>query len=218
MRGSASRSDAADIEARLTAADPALGKLIAAVTARIGPQRIEHATVSPFEALVRAIVYQSVSTKAAAAIYARIRAAIGSPLTPKKLLAMPPDPLKALGLSTAKATCIHRLADWFTANPKLAWRLPSLSDDEVTKALTLIPGIGVWTVNVFLIFNLRRPDVMPATDLVIRRGVELIYGMTGAASPALVHEKALCWQPYRSIASLYLWNATRLKLTAADLS
>jgi DNA-3-methyladenine glycosylase II len=88
-----------------------------------------------------------------------------------------------------------------------------MSNDEVIKALTSIPGIGIWTANVFLIFNLRRPDVVPATDVGIRRGVQLAYGLTKIATPDLVHRRSVRWEPYRSIAFIYLWNAVKLKIS-----
>ena len=88
-----------------------------------------------------------------------------------------------------------------------------VSNDEVIKALTSIPGIGVWTANVFLIFNLQRPDVVPAMDIGIRRGVQLAYGLKKIATPDLVYKKSLRWRPYRSIASMYLWNAVKLKIS-----
>ena len=85
--------------------------------------------------------------------------------------------------------------------------------DEVIKALTDVAGIGVWTANAFLIFNLQRLDVMPATDLGIRRGVQLAYGLKSLLTPELVYKTALRWQPYRSIASIYLWNAVKLTIS-----
>jgi DNA-3-methyladenine glycosylase II len=207
-----------DIETELAQADPALGRVIAAVIARIGQQRIKPSRAAPFEALARAVIYQSVSEKAAVAIFARLKETVGGPLAPAKILAMPQGSMMAVGLSKSKANAIRNLAAWFAANPKTAEALPELSDDDVVKALTAVAGIGAWTVNVFLIFNLGRHDVMPASDLGIRRGVQLVYGLEDVASPKQVHEKAQCWRPYRSIASIYLWNAVKLKVGPGDLS
>lgn len=206
-----------DIEAALSEADPKLGKVIKAVASRIGRQRIPDSRSSPFEALVRAIVYQSVSAKAAAAIYERLRLLKGTS-TPAKILSLKQETIRAVGLSRSKAIYIHNLASWFMTNRTLAKNLPKLPDDDVVKVLTSIGGVGVWTANVFLIFNLQRLDVVPANDLGIRRGVQLVYGLKSIAPTELVHEKALRWRPYRSIASLYLWNAVRLKLDASDLT
>src|SRR5262249_31150101 len=151
--------------------DPRLAKLIAVVLERKGPQRIAATPFTPFEALLRAIVFQSVSAKAADAIYKRVRGLVRGKLSPAKILAVPQETLKAAGLSRAKARFVHNLAEWFVANAKLAKVLATLSDDEVMEALTAIPGIGAWTVNIFMIFNLGRLDIVPVNDLVVRRGV-----------------------------------------------
>jgi DNA-3-methyladenine glycosylase II len=207
-----------NIEAALTKADPELGRVIKAVIARIGPLRVTRSRASPFEALARAIVYQSVAAKAADTIFARLRQTGGGDLTPAAVLELKPESLRAIGLSTAKARYICNLAEWFSANPKIARELTSLPDKEVIQALTGIAGIGVWTANVFLIFSLGRLDVVPADDLGIRRGVQLAYRLKNVATPEQVHDKALLWHPYRSIASMYLWNAVKLKINANDLS
>jgi DNA-3-methyladenine glycosylase II len=207
-----------DIGRRLARADPALGRVIAAVISRIGPQQIAPSRATPFEALVRAIVYQSVSGKAAASIFSRLKETISGSLTPAKIAALRPQSLARAGLSSAKANTIRALAAWFISNRALAKALPVLPDDEVAAALTAIPGIGAWTVNVFLIFNLGRTDVLPAADLGIRRGVKLAYGLRALATPKQVVERSHAWQPYRSIASVYLWQAAKLKLGPDDLN
>ena len=208
----------ADIEKALARADPELGRAIAVVTARIGRQRISPSQTAPFESLVRAIVHQSVSGKAAATTFSRLREAFVGALTPSKILAKDDGFLATVGLSGTKTHTIRSLAEWFVANPETAKTLPEASSDDVIAALTGIAGIGTWTVNVFLIFDLGRPDIMPAGDLGIRRGVQLVYGLEHVATQQQVREKAQLWRPYRSIASIYLWNAVKLKLTESDLS
>ena len=205
-----------DIEALLSKADPALGRVIEAVRAKIGRQRIMPSRASPFEALTREIVYQSVSGNAAA-IFARLKIVAGT-LTPRRVTALTPAAIMSAGLSKAKTQAIRSLAEWSSANRRTAKALPTLPDKEVIEALIDIPGIGVWTANVFLIFNLGRLDVMPANDLGIRRGVQLVCGLKGVATGRQVHDKALLWRPYRSIASIYLWNAVKLRVSAADLT
>jgi DNA-3-methyladenine glycosylase II len=205
------------IERRLTAADPALGRVVAAVIARIGRQRIAPSRATPFQALVRAVVYQSVSGKAGALIFARLEAAAGKPLTPARIIAQQPKSLARAGLSSAKVRTIRGLAAWFASNVARAKALPTLSDREIAETLGAIPGIGVWTANVFMIFNLGRIDVMPAADLGIRRGVQLADGSRMMATPAEVLERSQKWSPYRSIASIYLWQAGKLKLGPDDL-
>ena len=207
-----------DIEVELAKTDPALGRVINAVIARIGGQRITPSRAAPFEALVRAIVYQSVSGNAAAVIFARLKQAVGGTISPEKILGMPEESIASVGLSKSKSRAVLNLAEWFAANRKTAKALPDLPDEEVVAALTEITGIGAWTANVFLIFSLGRLDVMPASDLGIRRGVQLVYGLKDAATPKQVHEKALLWRPHRSIASIYLWNAVKLKIAADDLT
>jgi DNA-3-methyladenine glycosylase II len=205
------------IENRLAATDPALGRVISAVIARIGPQRVAPSRASPFEALVRAVIYQSVSGKAAAAIFARLSKVVTKPLTPSKILGLPTHTLTTAGMSRVKKRTILELARWFNANRKLAKALGELPDDEVIDLLTKIPGIGAWTVNVLLIFNLGRLDVMPAADLGIRRGVQLADGLRVIATPKQVIQRSQAWAPYRSLASIYLWQATKLKLGPNDL-
>jgi DNA-3-methyladenine glycosylase II len=208
-------TDNGDIENVLTSADPKLGVLIDVVRFRVGIQRPGPSKASPFEALLRAIIYQRMAAKAAATIYKRLRQT--GPLTPLKVLNLPVTTLRAVGLSESKAAFARSLAEWFNANRATARRLPLMSDEEVVDALTGIKGIGRWTANVFLIFNLRRLDVVPGDDLGIRRGVQLIYGLKSLPGSASVETRAERWAPYRSIACMYLWNAVRLKLTAADL-
>jgi DNA-3-methyladenine glycosylase II len=207
-----------DIEADLARADPALGRAIDAVIARTGRPRIVPSSATPFEALVRAVVYQSISGKAAAVIFSRLKQIVGGAFAPAKILAVPQISLMMAGLSKAKLNAIRSLAEWFTANRQMAKTLPELPDEDVIRALTGIAGVGAWTVNVLLIFNLGRLDVLPAADLGIRRGVQLIYGLEKIATPKTVHEKAECWRPHRSIASMYLWNAVKLKLDSGDLN
>jgi len=166
---------------------------------------------------MRAVVYQSVSGRAAGAIFARLKEVIGRPLTPAKVFALRPQSLVKAGLSNAKARTIRNLASWFKSNRELAAALPKLSDEEINDALSGIPGVGPWTINVFLIFNLGRLDVMPAADLGIRRGVQLIDGLRTLATPKQVIARSEVWRPYRSIASIYLWQAVRLKVESNDL-
>src|SRR4051812_28717425 len=140
------------MEARSSEADPALGQLISAVVSRAGVQRIAPSHTVPFEALVRAVVYQSVSGKSAATIFARLKQAITGTLSPARILGLPQSTLTAAGLSTSKSTTIHRLAEWFEANSTIARQLPDLTYEGVISALIGIPGIGAWTVSVLLIF------------------------------------------------------------------
>jgi DNA-3-methyladenine glycosylase II len=206
-----------EIEAALSAADPPLGRIIRAVVERSGQQRPQRSKATPFEALVRAIVYQRMATGAAATIYKKLKATGSGVLTPAKVQALSTAKLRSVGLSASKATYVRNLAEWFNTHAPQARKLVTLPDEAVIETLTGIPGVGLWTINVFLIFSLQRPDVMPATDLGLRRGVQLMCGLNRLATPALVQGRARLWQPYRSIACVYLWNAIRLKLKRQDL-
>lgn len=194
------------IEAYLSKADPALGQLIAQVIAKVGIQRPSHVYESGFQALARSIISQQLSVKAAATIYARFIALAGSPLTPQNVRVLSIDQLRATGLSLPKARYMHHLSDWFAEHhSKIAD--PDLTDEDLIRLLTGITGIGVWTVQMFLIFYLKRPDVLPLGDLGIQKGVQLLYGLKNKPAPGFITRKAKAWQPYRSIACLYLWKA-----------
>jgi DNA-3-methyladenine glycosylase II len=205
------------IEQSLADADPKLGILIRAVISRAGIRRISPTSRSTFQSLVRAIILQRVSAKGADTTFKTLTNLAGGKLTPLRLLSLRFDILRTAGLSKAKATYITSLARWFADHPRIASSLSKRSDDDIVEMLTQIPGIGRWTVNVFLIFKLRRLDVLPADDFGIRRGVQLVFGLKTVATPRQVFEKAVNWRPYRSIASMYLWTAVKLGITKSDL-
>jgi DNA-3-methyladenine glycosylase II len=205
------------IEAALSAADPQLGRIIHAVVERSGQQRPQHSKATPFESLVRAVIYQRMATGAAATIYKNLKATGSGVLTPAKVQSLSTAKLRSVGLSASKATYVRNLADWFSTHTVQARELARLPDEAVIETLSGISGVGLWTINVFLIFSLQRPDVMPATDLGLRRGVQLMCGSKRPATPEFVQQRARLWQPYRSIACVYLWNAIHLKLKPADL-
>jgi DNA-3-methyladenine glycosylase II len=206
-----------DIEAVLAKADHRLARVMDAVIARKGPVRAAPSRTTPFEALVRAVVYQSISGNVAAAIFSRLRNALDDAVIPIKVLEIPSAMISAAGLSDGKTNTIRSLATWFITNRTTAAAIPEMADNDVARALMDVPGIGLWTVNVLLIFTLGRLDVLPAADIGIRRGVQLLYELPKPATPGVVREKAELWRPYRSIASMYLWNAMKLKLGPVDL-
>ena len=156
----------ATIEGRLAAADPALGRVIDAVVARIGRQRIPPSRATPFEALVRAVVYQSVSGKAAASIFSRLKEIVGKPFTPSKIIAFRPQSLTRAGLSSAKARTIRSLAGWFAANPKLSKLLPTYEaarlqqrQIEATERSALVPsGSAMKTAQYYAMLYQQRLD------------------------------------------------------------
>lgn len=193
----------------LAGADPLLGALIE----RVGDYRLNLRDMhSPFLGLLRAIVYQQLSGKAAATIHGRLKALFPDELpTPTALLAMPDQQLRAAGLSGAKTLAVKDLAAKTIAGVvPTAAALNALADEEIIERLTSVRGIGRWTVEMLLIFNLGRPDVLPVSDLGIRKGFMLTYGLAALPSPTEVRRHGARWAPYRTVASWYLWRANEV--------
>jgi DNA-3-methyladenine glycosylase II len=207
-----------DIERHLTRKDPALGCAIKLVRAARGaPLRPPPSNDNVFQALVRAVIYQRSSEASGSTVYSRLEEIVGGKLAPAKLLPLTQGRIQKAGMSAAKASYVRNLAEWFDANPKIARKIPSMEDEEILATLTAIPGIGPWTVNVLLVFNLGRLDVAPAPDAVIRGIARIVYGMKSLPSAAFIREKIEAWHPYRSIATMYLYQAGKLKITPADI-
>jgi DNA-3-methyladenine glycosylase II len=161
--------------------------------------------------LVRSIVGQQLSTRAAAAIYARLQERFGGrPPTPEEVLADDPDELRtAAGLSHAKVRYLRSLAEHVLDGSLRLDELTDLPDAEVVSALTAVSGIGLWSAQMFLMFHLRRPDVLPSGDLGIRRAVMIRYGLPAIPKPAEVDAIGERWRPYRTLAAMYLWRSLR---------
>jgi DNA-3-methyladenine glycosylase II len=168
----------------------------------------------PWQALARAVAGQQVHGKAAGAIFGRFLAVFhaqdGVPIYPsaEQVLATEPDVLRACGLSAAKARAIIALAQGAVSGqvPTLV-QAESLSDEALTEQLTALPGIGPWTVQMFLMHTLRRPDVMPAADFGVREGWRLLKGLERQSTAQALLLEAQAWRPYRSAAAWYLWRA-----------
>jgi DNA-3-methyladenine glycosylase II len=207
----------------LAAADPKLGRLIA----RAGPFTLRVAsTSSPFESLVESIIYQQLHGKAAAAIHRRliesfeIESGIGVHPEPQHLLDCPNEQLRAAGLSHNKALALRDLAAKTLDGtvPSLA-RIRRMSDDAIIEHLTQVRGIGKWTVEMMLMFRLGRPNVLPVDDYGVRKGFALTFlGLkpTQKVTPDLLPKpdvmlkRAKRWEPWRSVASWYMWRACDL--------
>ena len=159
--------------------------------------------------LVRSIVGQQLSTKAAASIYGRLIERFGGRApTPEEVLAEDPDELRtAAGLSHAKVRYLRSLAEHVLDGSLELARLPDLSDEEVIAELTAVKGIGEWSAHMFMMFHLRRPDVLPVGDLGIRRAVKIHYGLPELPTPAELTEIAEPWRPHRTLACRYLWRS-----------
>jgi len=165
---------------------------------------------SPYEVLLEAIAYQSISGKAAATIFGRVKAlgSEGRVPTPEQMLKVPKRVLRKAGLSGAKILAMKDLAQKTIegAVPTLA-QAEKLSDEELVKRLVSVRGIGAWTVEMFLIFRLGRPDVLPIHDLGVRKGWCLTYGKKHMPKPKELLAFGERWRPYRTLASWYMWRA-----------
>jgi DNA-3-methyladenine glycosylase II len=182
--------------------DPVLKGLIEDV----GPRRIRYLEPD-FEALVKSIVYQQLSGKVASTIFGRLSAAAGSGrLTPANVLHLTPAKMRSLGLSRQKIAYIRDIARQTRSGEVDFEALCAMPDDEVTRVLTGLKGVGIWTVHMFLIFALRREDVLPSGDLGIRAAVRNAYGLEALPAPSEVEAMGEKWRPYRTTASWYLWR------------
>jgi DNA-3-methyladenine glycosylase II len=162
-----------------------------------------------YGALVRAIVGQQLSVSAARAIYARLTARFdGRPPTPAEILADDPDELRAAaGLSRAKVGFLRSLAEHVISGELELERLHELGDEEVIAELVAVKGLGVWSADMFLMFHLERPDVLPVGDLGIRRAIERAYALDGLPDAATIERIAQPWRPHRTLACRYLWHS-----------
>lgn len=169
--------------------------------------------IDHYGTLVRSIVGQQLSTRAAQAIFNRLIDRFGGHVpTPEEVLADDPDELRtAAGLSHAKVKYVRSLAEHVLDGSLQLDRLLDLPDDEVIAELVAIKGIGLWSAQLFLLVHLRRPDVLPSGDLGIRRAVMIHYGLPAMPKPAEVDEIGERWRPYRSLASMYLWRSLHVK-------
>jgi DNA-3-methyladenine glycosylase II len=189
----------------LRSADPVL----AAIIERVGPCKLSYRE-PVFETLVRSIVFQQLSGKAATTIFNRLVEAAGGKLTPEAILKLRTPTLRKVGLSKQKASYIRDLATRAQAKEIDFEALPALSDEEIIAALTKVKGIGVWTAHMFLLFALRRENVLPTGDLGVRAAIRKLYKKRSMPSPKQVEKIARGWHPYCSIASWYLWRSLEL--------
>lgn len=195
--------------AYLREADPVLREVID----RVGPEpvgrRLAERPAEHYGALVRSIVGQQLSTKAARAIFTRLTERYGGRTpTPAEVLAEDPEELRlAAGLSRAKVTFLRSLAEHVLDGSLELERLDDLPDAQVIAELVAVKGLGVWTAQMFLMFHLERPDVLPVGDLGIRRAFMNEYGFSELPSPSEMEPVAEPWRPYRTVACLYLWRS-----------
>jgi DNA-3-methyladenine glycosylase II len=195
-------------DAHLHRADPVMAHLIDDFGGPLPAADRRGRPDDPYGALVRAITGQQLSVKAAAAIWNRLLARFGGRTpTPEQILADDPEELRiACGFSHAKVAYLRSLAEHVRDGELHLDRLGELPDGEVVRELTAIKGIGEWTAHMFLMFTLRRPDVLAAGDLGVRNAAMRAYGLEKPPSPAALEALAEPWRPYRTRACLYLWR------------
>lgn len=190
----------------LKQADPVLGAIIE----RVGPFRMNYDEPA-FASLAEAIVYQQLHGKAAATIFKRLTDLTGLPLRPEGILKLSEAQMRGAGLSKQKLSYLRDLAAKAQSGEVDFARLPELPDDEVIEQLTKIKGIGVWTAHMFLMFALRRPNVLPTGDLGIQMAIRKHYRKRKLPKPGQMERLAKCWEPYRSVACWYLWRSMDMK-------
>jgi DNA-3-methyladenine glycosylase II len=190
----------------LKRADPVLRALIE----RIGPCKMEYGPPE-FHSLAEAIIYQQLNGKAAVTIFKRFRDLAGYPLTPAGILKLTPEQMRAVGLSKQKSSYLFDMAQRAQRGELDFSRLGDMSDDEVIKHLTQVKGVGVWTAHMFLMFTLRRPNILPVGDFGVQMAIKKHYKKRKLPKPKDMEKIARAWEPYRSIACWYLWKSIDVK-------
>jgi DNA-3-methyladenine glycosylase II len=194
--------------AALREADPVMARLIDEHTTLVRRDLRRDRRGDAYGALLRSIVGQQLSTKAASTIYGRlIESFDGHAPTPQQLLAADPETIRAAGLSRAKVAYLRDLAQHVEEGTLELDRLDELPDEEVSAQLTAIKGLGQWTADMFLMFHLRRPDVLPVGDQGIRRAVKVQYRMRKVPDAKRLEKVARPWRPHRTLACLFLWSS-----------
>jgi len=208
-----SRVSHAEAARLLAAGDPTIARLLA----EAGPPRLRRSGMSPFEALVQAIVYQQLAGAAARAIHGRLIAALPGGVEPEALLALTDDTLRAVGLSGAKVRSLRDLATKVLEGTVVIAprRLARLSDEQIIERLVTVRGIGRWSAQMFLMFQLRRLDVWPTGDLGVRRGFGLAWNVPTPTAREL-EPLGDPYRPYRSVVAWYCWRAAELYGGAAE--
>jgi DNA-3-methyladenine glycosylase II len=197
--------------AKLAASDPVMEELVQ----RLGRLSFEtrrrgRPQVDSYGMLLRSVVGQQLSSKAAATIYDRVLELFGGHTpSPAELLAVEPDDLRGAGLSGRKVEYVRDLARHVESGELELDRLAELSDEEVIGEITAIRGFGLWSAQMFLMFHLERPDVLPTGDLGIRRAVQVEYGLDDLPDPETLARVAEPWRPNRTLACIYLWESLR---------
>jgi DNA-3-methyladenine glycosylase II len=184
--------------------------VLRAIIERVGPCRMEFG-LPEFCSLAEAIVYQQLNGKAAVTIFKRFAALAGEPLTPEGILKLSDAQLRSVGLSKQKSAYLKDLAAKTAAGLLDFARLPELTDEKVIEHLTQVKGVGVWTAHMFLMFSLRRPNVLPTGDYGVQVAIRKHYRKRKLPKPKDMEKIARAWEPYRSVACWYMWRSLDIK-------
>ena len=174
---------------------------------------VDAPSLDPFPALVRTITAQQISTKAAATIHGRLVALMPAPggVTPSSLLTLTDEALRGAGLSRQKIVYLRDLASKVECGELPVHALHELTDEEVIDAIVKVKGLGRWSAEMFLMFRLRRPDVLPVDDLGIVNAIQRLYGLRKRPKPDRIRKIGEAWRPYRTVACWYLWRSLENK-------
>jgi DNA-3-methyladenine glycosylase II len=184
--------------------------VLRAIIERVGPCRMEFG-LPEFRSLAEAIVYQQLNGNAAVTIFKRFAALAGEPLTPEGILKLSDEQLRSVGLSKQKSGYLKDLAAKTAAGLLDFVRLHELTDEEVIEHLTQVKGVGVWTAHMFLMFSLRRPNVLPTGDYGVQVAIRKHYKKRKLPKPKDMEKIAKAWEPYRSVACWYMWRSLDIK-------
>ena len=184
--------------------------VMAAIIKRIGPCRIEYGPPE-FHSLAEAILYQQLNGKAAATIFERFAALAGNPLTAAGIQKLTDEQMRSVGLSKQKSSYLRDMAQRAASGQLDFSKLHEQTDEEVIKHLTQVKGVGVWTAQMFLMFTLKRPNVLPTGDFGVQMAIKRHYNKRKMPNPAIMEKIAKPWEPYRSIACWYLWKSMDTK-------
>ena len=184
--------------------------ILAAIIEQVGPCRMQFGEPT-FHSLAEAILYQQLNGKAAVTIFKRFTDLAGDPLTPAGILKLTDFQMRGVGLSKQKTSYLRDLSEKTKAGLVAFERLPELSEEEVIQHLTQVKGVGVWTAHMFLMFTLRRPDILPTGDYGVQAAIKKHYKKRKWPKPAIMEKIAKPWAPYRSIACWYLWKSLDVK-------
>jgi DNA-3-methyladenine glycosylase II len=209
MEGTLSGARGARARAELAASDPVMAELVDRLGEwTIGDRRRGLPKPDAYGALLRTIVGQQLSTKAARTIHERVLGLFGGRTpTPEELLAVSEEDLRGAGLSGRKVTYIRDLAAHVQDGELELDRLDELSDEEVIEEIVAVRGLGRWSAEMFLMFHLERPDVFSGGDLGLRRAIQVAYGLEEMPTPDEAVERAERWRPHRTLAAVYLWES-----------